>query len=312
MVVDEFAQKYIESITGKDDREVYLDRLDQFNANIQRIKNEIDLIYDPAWMMSPTEQHPIPSGWRGLAMTDQEARDVGLQKAGDLIGGSQGTDPRGRPDNYFTADSAINYLNQSLRYWNARKEKLDYQCSQGGSRECKLGAQLGGGVMSEVKNKITSLQDQKRQLVSLPSIYGGQYDPSILQSNVYSPESEISLPSIYGGQYVPGVEPEVTTDHVEPPESGISLPSIYGGQYVPGVEPEVTTDHVEPPESGISLPSIYGGQYVPGVEPEVTTDHVIPPDMPVEEPPMVTATEPGQVNWIPEPFFSFINNVFRR
>ena len=24
--------------------------------------------------------------------------------------------------------------------------------------------------------------------------------------------------------------------------------------------------------------------------------------MPVEEPPMVTATEPGQVNWIPEPF----------
>jgi len=302
MVVDEFAQKYIESITGKDDREVYLDRLDQFNANIQRIKNEIDLIYDPAWMMSPTEQHPIPSGWRGLAMTDQEAIDVGLQKAGDLIGGSQGTDPRGRPDNYFTADSAINYLNQSLRYWNARKEKLDYQCSQGGSRECKLGAQLGGGVMSEVKNKITSLQDQKRQLVSLPSIYGGQYDPSILQSNVYSPESEVSLPSIYGGQYVPGVDPGT-----KPPIQDDSFLDDY-----PIEEEPITTDHVEPPESEISLPSIYGGQYVPGVEPEVTTDHVIPPDMPVEEPPMVTATELGQVNWIPEPFFSFINNVFRR
>ena len=302
MVIDEFAQKYIESITGKDDREVYLDRLDQFNANIQRIKNEIDLIYDPAWMMSPTEQHPIPSGWRGLAMTDQEAKDVGLQKAGDLIGGSQGTDPRGRPDNYFTADSAINYLNQSLRYWNARKEKLDYQCSQGGSRECKLGAQLGGGVMSEVKNKITSLQDQKRQLVSLPSIYGGQYDPSILQSNVYSPESEVSLPSIYGGQYVPGVDPGT-----KPPIQDDSFLDDY-----PIEEEPITTDHVEPPESEISLPSIYGGQYVPGVEPEVTTDHVIPPDMPVEGPPMVTATKLGQVNWIPEPFFSFINNVFRR
>ena len=47
-------------------------------------------------------------------------------------------------------------------------------------------------------------------------------------------------------------------------------------------------------------------------EPEVTTDHVVPPEMPVEEPPMVTPTEPGQVNWIPEPFFSFINNVFRK
>ena len=51
----------------------------------------------------------------------------------------------------------------------------------------------------------------------------------------------------------------------------------------------------------------------PPIEEEpVTTDHIPPPDMPVEEPPMVTATEPGQVNWIPEPFFSFINNVFRK
>jgi len=51
----------------------------------------------------------------------------------------------------------------------------------------------------------------------------------------------------------------------------------------------------------------------PVIEPPViTTVHIPPPDMPVEEPPMVTATEPGQVNWIPEPFFSFINNVFRK
>ena len=28
--------------------------------------------------------------------------------------------------------------------------------------------------------------------------------------------------------------------------------------------------------------------------------------------PTPTPTEPGQINWIPEPFFSFINNVFRR
>ena len=46
-------------------------------------------------------------------------------------------------------------------------------------------------------------------------------------------------------------------------------------------------------------------------EEPITTDHVIPPEVEPEVP-MVTATEPGQINWIPEPFFSFINNVFRK
>ncbi len=58
----------------------------------------------------------------------------------------------------------------------------------------------------------------------------------------------------------------------------------------------------------------------PVIEPPVvTTVHVPPPDIVLdpsdglpEVPVTVTPTEPGQVNWIPEPFFSFINNVFRR
>jgi len=38
-----------------------------------------------------------------------------------------------------------------------------------------------------------------------------------------------------------------------------------------------------------------------------------PPTTPTPTPPTTpTPTEPGQVNWIPEPFFSFINNVFRK
>ena len=48
---------------------------------------------------------------------------------------------------------------------------------------------------------------------------------------------------------------------------------------------------------------------------DITTDHIPPPDpLPPPPPPMITVTptEPGQVNWIPEPFFSFINNVFRK
>ena len=62
--------------------------------------------------------------------------------------------------------------------------------------------------------------------------------------------------------------------------------------------PSVTTVHV--PSPGIE-------------EPSTTTDHVDPPSMTVEELPVtVTPTEPQRVNWIPEPFFSFINNVFRK
>ena len=126
-------------------------------------------------------------------------------------------------------------------------------------------------------------------------------DPSI-ESAFDEPEPD--LPSIYGGQYVPPVEPTPeptpsppTTVHIPPPEP--DLPSIYGGQYVPGSEP--TTE--EAPGT-VDIPPVEP-------EPEVTTDHVPPPEMPVEEP-MVTPTEPGQINWIPEPFFSFINNVFRK
>jgi len=77
----------------------------------------------------------------------------------------------------------------------------------------------------------------------------------------------------------------------------------------------------------------------PEPDPEPTTVHIPPPEiMPVQEQgescevyrsrlqslgwyvdwisdcptPTPTPTEPSQVNWIPEPFFSFINNVFRR
>jgi len=52
---------------------------------------------------------------------------------------------------------------------------------------------------------------------------------------------------------------------------------------------------------------------------DITTDHVPPPDIALdpsgglpEVPIFVTPTEPSQVNWIPEPFFSFINSVFRK
>jgi len=115
-------------------------------------------------------------------------------------------------------------------------------------------------------------------------------------------EQEITLPSIYGGQYVPGVEPvpftpmvveyatserdpiPITTDQVEPPIEP---------------EPEVTTVDIEPPiEPELEVTTV---DIEPPIEPEVITDDL-------EEAP----TEERPVKWIPEPFFSFINEVFKR
>jgi len=58
-----FAQQYEEFLSLRDDRERYLSELDWHNENIQRIKNELDLVYDPVHMMSPTDKNPIPVGW---------------------------------------------------------------------------------------------------------------------------------------------------------------------------------------------------------------------------------------------------------
>ena len=60
--------------------------------------------------------------------------------------------------------------------------------------------------------------------------------------------------------------------------------------------PEITID-VEPPIEP---------------EPEITTVQVEPPDMPTPTPTTPTPTDERPVKWIPEPFFSFINEVFGR
>jgi len=188
------------------------------------------------------------------------------------------------------------------------------------------------------------------QTTTLPSIYGGQYVPSVDPSFVPTPEQKIKCPArvqivsnvtnVVAGEgefncatiekyeanpdyrivylengFIPTPEPEPTTVHVPPPEETrcymvhgqkLELTEQAVGYYINigvTVTPcEAITDEIPPPSE---VPTDFEYE-------SITTDHVPPPDMPVEEPPMVTATEPGQVNWIPEPFFSFINNVFRR
>ena len=114
------------------------------------------------------------------------------------------------------------------------------------------------------------------------------FDPSTVSS--FTPFGDLTLSQLVMDYYP---LPEAVA------EQEITLPSIYGAQYVPGVEPEITTDQVEPP-----------------IEPEleVTTADIEPPI----EPEVITAdleeapTEERPVKWIPEPFFSFINEVFGR
>jgi len=131
-------------------------------------------------------------------------------------------------------------------------------------------------------------------------------------------EQEITLPSIYGGQYVPGVEPvpftpmvveyatserdpiPITTDQVEPP---IEL------------ELEVTTADIEPPlecppTTELFVNPVTGLDVCKPVRPVGPGIWGCPPNSPPEE--EVAPTEERPVKWIPEPFFSFINEVFRR
>ena len=128
------------------------------------------------------------------------------------------------------------------------------------------------------------------------------FDPSTESSQVRFDPFFSLLDGVFGEptlqhlvmDYYP--EPEPTTADIEP-EPERTLPSIYGAQYVPGVEPEITTDQVEPPIEP---------------EPEITTVQVEPPDMPTPTPTTPTPTDERPVKWIPEPFFSFINEVFGR
>jgi len=108
-------------------------------------------------------------------------------------------------------------------------------------------------------------------------------------------------------------EPEVTTVQVEPsiePE-----PEVTTVQVEPPIEPEpepLTWYHVKKPSGSCEFLNV-SQKFVNQMTSQgwifSLNDICYEPPTPTPTP---TPTEPGQVNWIPEPFFSFINNVFRR
>ena len=78
----------------------------------------------------------------------------------------------------------------------------------------------------------------------------------------------------------------------------IPIPAVHVPELIPDIVPE--------PE----VPFVPEVPFEP--EPEITTVQVEPPAMPTPTPTTPTPTEERPVKWIPEPFFSFINEVFGR
>jgi len=98
----------------------------------------------------------------------------------------------------------------------------------------------------------------------------------------------IPIPAVHVPELIPDVVPEPEVPFVPEPE----VP------FIPEPEPIITTDQVEPPTEIM--------------EPEITTVDI---PIPEEQPEIIvtpTPTEERPVKWIPEPFFSFINEVFKR
>jgi len=110
-------------------------------------------------------------------------------------------------------------------------------------------------------------------------------------------------------------EEEVTTDHVTPPEEEEEpmvtvTPGVLTWYYVK--KPSGICERLNVSEKFVNQMTSQGWIFsLTDICPEPTTDHIPPPEEPELEV-VVTPTEPKEVNWIPEPFFSIINNVFRR
>ena len=117
----------------------------------------------------------------------------------------------------------------------------------------------------------------------------------------------------------PDYRVEITTSQIEPE---VELePELELEPEVPfEPEPEITTVQVEPPGVAVTQCYMVHGQELPltqqavdyyrNIGVTVTPCVVPPPTTPTPTTPTPTPTEERPVKWIPEPFFSFINEVF--
>jgi len=265
---------------------------------------------------NPRSGYAIPSWWEGVR------------------------DPSGYGWGFDTHQKALDYLKLSQGYYQAKINLFNYQCSNYPRDPvfCQHSTQYGGtlgkinALIPIIQNRVTGFEFPQ----ILPEVFAEE-DPSvnsglngneqesevinypqsanvrIIISNISMFSTSIPINDISQLQILSNASNEwrytlIGSSTNQPLMTLSGLITKINSMIASAVTPQPPID-AEPSPQG-PLPQ---GPLPPIEEEPVTTDHVEPPEVEPEVPMVtVTPTEPGQVNWIPEPFFSFINNVFRR
>jgi len=237
----------------------------------------------------------------------------------------------------FTFQTALDYIKLSKKYHESKINLFEYQCYNfpRDPRFCQHSNQLKGNL-ARINVLIPVMEARARQPPSsfdiIPQVFAEE-DPSInsgLNGNeqesqgLQSSNVKITFTNSNIGMFSTSIPAnDIGQLQIFSNESNEWRYTLIGSSMN---QPLMTLNglinkinsmiaSVVTPQPPVTQPPVTQPPVTqpPIEEPPITTDHVPPPDMPVEVPMVtVTPTEPGQVNWIPEPFFSFINNVFRR
>ena len=246
-----------------------------------------------------------------------------------------------RQGNEFTDEEAIRYLNIALKYYSDQLQFNEYKCGYLGEKYgekfynadwCEA-TKSSSRIVGRIEKLLANVQNQIRiQLGSqisetfdfIPQVFAEE-DPSVNSGlNGNNQESQmINYPQSAN------VRISFTNSSIGMFSSSIPIADVSQLQILSNESNEwrytligSSTNQPLMTLSGLinkinnQISSVITPQPEPPIEEEpITTDHVPPPEIELPpEVPMVTVTptEPGQINWIPEPFFSIINSVFRR
>jgi len=283
----------------------------------ERLKQEFDSVTNEVNLLgefSPSGAYPLPSWWGGNI---GDFYDVGNYGFG-----------------FTTHQKALDYIKLSQRYYKAQINLWLYQCNNypGNPSACQHAIQYKG-ILAGINSLIPIIEARVPSFEFpqiLPEVFAEE-DPSV-NSGLNGNEQESQVVNYPQSANVRIIVSNISMFSTSIPINDISQLQILSNESnewrytligsstnqplmtLSGLinkinsmiaSVPVTTPQPQPQPQPPQLPPIE--------EPLITTDHVEPPEVEPEVPMVtVTPTEPGQVNWIPEPFFSFINNVFRK
>jgi len=256
-----------------------------------------------------------------------------------------------RQGNEFTDEEAIRYLNIALKYYSDQLQFNEYKCGYLGEKygekfynadwceATKSSSRIVGRIEKLLANVQNQIRIQSGSQISetfdfIPQVFAEE-DPSVnsgLNGNnqesqmINYPQSanvRISFTNSSIGMFSSSIPiADVSQLQILSNESNEWRYTLIGSSTnqplmtLSGLITKINNQiasAITPQPQPQPQPPMQPPIQSPIEEEPITTDHVEPPEMPVEVPIVtVTPTEPGQVNWIPEPFFSFINNVFRK